>query len=169
MTGNAGFSGSRKIYQIEETRKKLLEHYPKSFFAVFGENSPTLPGEIRGAADRESAADGGVFGALWRLLKRNRLGADFSQRRIPILQQTVEVCETFGLDPYRMESDTCTVWLAEDASGLFEAAKKAGVSCKVIGFTTKGPAIRRTDGASVAYLRRPEPAADPVQTETEQK
>ena len=160
MTGDAGFSGSRKIYQIEETRKKLLEHYPKSFFAVFGENSPLFPSEIRGTADHESAADGGVFGAMWRILKRNRLGADFDQRRIPILQQTVEVCEMFGLDPYRMESETCTVWLAEDASGLFDAAKKAGISCKVIGFTTKGPAIRRTDGAAIAYLRRPVNAGD---------
>jgi len=167
VTGNAGFDGSRKIYQIEDTRKKLLEHYPKSFFAVFGEKYPELPLEIKGTADSESAAEGGVFGAMWRILKRNRLGADFDQRRIPVLQQTIEVCEMFGLDPYRMESENCTVWLAEDASGLFDAAKNAGISCKAIGFTTKGPAIRRMDGASIAYLRRPEKPADPEKTESE--
>jgi len=156
VTGDAGLSGSRKIYQNEDTRKKLLEHYPKSFFAVFGENFPEMPLEIKGVIDRESAADGGVFGAMWRILKRNRLGADFDQRKIPILQQTVEICEMFGLDPYRMESETCAVWLAEDASGLFNAAENEKISCRVIGFTTKGPAIRRTDGAAIAYLRRPE-------------
>lgn len=123
---------------------------------------------MKGATDLEDAAEGGVFGALWRLLKRNRLGADFSQRAIPILQQTVEICETFGLDPYRLESEGCAVWLCEDASGLFEVAKKAGVPCERIGFTAKGPGIRRTDGAAVAYLRRPE-TKETGSSETEEK
>lgn len=157
MTGYAGFSGSRKIYQNEETRKKLLDHYPKSFFTVLGEISPEpFPEPVPGIKDRESALDGGVFGALWRLMKRNCLGAEFSQRAIPVKQQTVEICESFDLDPYRMESEGCILWLAEDPEPLRKKAAAAGVCCVQIGFAHKGSAICRTDGASVAYLRRPE-------------
>jgi len=154
VTGYAGLSGSRTLYLNDETRKKLLDRYPKSFFAVLGEKYESPEAVPAGVRDREDAADGGVFGAMWRLLKRNRLGADFSQREIPLLQQTVEICETFGLDPYRMESAGCAVWLCEDASGLSDAAKAASVPCVRIGFTAKGPGIRRTDGQAVAFLRK---------------
>jgi len=171
VTGHAGESGSRRIYLNEETRKKLLDRYPQSFFVVLGESDsaetelsamPGSPGtndfsKLPGITDSESAREGGVLGALWRLLKRNRLGADYDQRQIPVLQQTIEICETFGLDPYRLEATSCRVYLCEDPGPLYQAARDFSVVCHRIGSSRKGPAIRRIDGAAVAYLRKPEP------------
>lgn len=104
-----------------------------------------------------AAGDGGIFAAMWALLKANRTGAVFSQRSIPILQQTVEVCETFGLDPYRLSAPGCAVWLSSDAGALLDTARAAGIETAVIGHTRKGAGILRTDGPQTAYLRRPEP------------
>ena len=144
VTGGAAESFCRRVYEDPNNRKKLLDRYPKSFFDLYlqekEENAVPLF-----AVDFECAKDGGVFAALWRLLKRNRLGGCFSQRAIPVSQQAIEVCEYFGIDPYRAESDGCYVLLADEV--------REGMT--VIGETEKGPAIRRTDGEAIAYLRRP--------------
>ena len=144
MTGFAGDSSAKKIISDEENMKKLLERYPKSFFSVYtGIQEPDCI--IECAVDSEDASEGGVLAALWRILKRNRKGADFSMRKIPIRQQCIEICEFFGLDPYKENSEGCRVWLlkGEDPRAV------------TIGETSKGPAVRRIDGSTVSYLRRP--------------
>ena len=110
-----------------------------------------------------TADDGGVLAALWHTLKGNyaadgrKYGAEYSLRAIPVLQQTIEICETFGLDPYRLSSASCAVWLTEDAVRLKKLAAAAGLPAEVIGFTKEGAAIIRTDKEEPAFLRRPEP------------
>lgn len=158
ITGFAGESGSRLIYSDKESKKKLLERYPKSFFAVFEEDVPGDPASDpaaftlapANAPDSEDASEGGVFGALWRLLKRNGKGAEFSQRAIPVRQQTIEICEMFSLDPYRLEAAGCRVWLVSDMGAFLKEHPDAFV----IGHTVKGNAIKRTDGETEAYLRK---------------
>ncbi|MCQ2400345.1 MAG: hypothetical protein MJ059_00260 [Lachnospiraceae bacterium] len=153
VTGYVGDSGSRLIYTDKESRKKLLDRYPKSFFGVLEEElseaePPALSPDV--APDFEDSADGGVFGAMWRILKRNRLGAEFSQRAIPVRQQTIEICEMFSIDPYRLESKGCRVWLVSDMGRFLKEYPDA----VTIGHTEKGPAIKRTDGETLAYLRK---------------
>ena len=145
VIGRAAESYCRKVYSDTENRKKLLDRYPQSFFGLYVQEKEEIEAPLF-SVDFESAADGGVYGALWRLLKRNGLGGEFSQREIPVSQQAIEICETFGLDPYRLSSEDCYVCLTGDV--------REGM--KAIGHTEKGPAIRRVDGESIAYLRRPE-------------
>lgn len=106
-----------------------------------------------------AASGGGIYKALWELLHRQRLGASFSQKDIPVRQQTVEICETFDLDPYRLYADGMLLWLTNEGQRLKELWEAAfgGGSAALIGHTKPGPAIERRDGESIAYLRRPEP------------
>lgn len=153
ITGFAGESGSRFVYTDKESRKKLLDRYPKSFFGVLEEINFDEKAEdvsVSAAPDFEDAKEGGVFGAMWRLLKRNNLGAEFSQRAIPVRQQTIEICEMFSLDPYRMESEGCRVWIVSDMGKFLKVYPNA----VTIGHTEKGPAIKRIDGEALAYLRK---------------
>ena len=110
------------------------------------------------AADGLAAdgSDGGVLAALWKVLKNNRKGGMYALRDIPLLQQTVEVCEMYALNPYRLYAPGCRVWLSTDTDVLAKAAATAGVPLSVIGFTSKGVAIRRTDTDADSSLRRPE-------------
>ena len=167
VLGYAGLSGSRKIFEIK--RDEIEKRYCKSFLRVLMERSDSESsvyplvekaldkGLIR---DAEEAREGGVLAALWRLLDRNRLGCEYSMRKIPILQQTVELCEMYGLDPYRLSSEGCMVCLCENERELKAFMEKAGavdIPLHYIGRTEKGKARKRTDGAETAYLRRPEP------------
>ncbi len=101
-------------------------------------------------------AEGGVLAALWRVLKNNNKGGMYALRDIPVIQQTVEVCEMYSLNPYRLYAPGCRVWLSTDTGALAQAAADAGVPLSVIGFTSKGVAIRRTDTDADSSLRRPE-------------
>ncbi len=164
VTGYAGLSGSLTILKNEECREKLLKRYSKSFFGVLENHKEQtaltggLDGLFRSAEAEglaEDAADGGVLSALWRLLKRNHTGGCYSQKAIPVLQQTIEICELFGINPYRLSSAGCRVWLLEDTGLIAGEAAPAGVPLSVIGFTSKGVAIRRTDTEGDSSLRRP--------------
>lgn len=106
---------------------------------------------------RKGCEEGGIFAALWALLHENRLGGAFCQREIPIRQQTVEICEQYGLNPYRLSGKDCAICLCEEGGKLVQKAAEQGLPAAVIGFTEKGPAIRRLDCEETAYLRRPEP------------
>ncbi|MDO4487932.1 MAG: hypothetical protein Q4B67_02415 [Eubacteriales bacterium] len=144
VTGFAGDSNAKNIYLDIEKQKKLLDRYPQSFFGVYrGPDEPSLL--IEKAFDFEECADDGVLGALWRLLKRNNLGGEYSQRAIPVRQQCIEISEFFGINPYQAPSYGCTVWLLKDMDDR----------AAVIGHTAKGPAIKRTDAEVISYLRRP--------------
>lgn len=155
ITGYAGESGSLRIYQNEESKKKLLDRYPKSFFDVWEEKLGSEPdyvtwGHCKGVVSCELCSPGGVYGALWTLLRKEGLGASFSQRLIPVRQQTVEICEMTGADPYRLEAANTCLWLCEDSGPL----KKHFPQAVTIGYTEPGPAIKRIDGAVTAYLRK---------------
>lgn len=101
-------------------------------------------------------SDGGVLAALWKVLKANHKGGRYALRDIPLMQQTVEVCEMYALNPYRLYAPGCRVWLCTDTGALKTAAAAAAVPLSVIGFTSKGVAIKRTDTDADSSLRRPE-------------
>ena len=163
VTGYAGFDGSLTIYQNKECRERLLRNYSKSFLGVLEKQTPQplVPEKLSESAAEglsESAADGGVLAALWRLLKRQRSGGTYALSEIPVLQQTIEICETFALNPYRLSADSCRVWLVEgkDWQRLWEMSAAAGVPFAVIGHTAEGVAIWRTDSEVPSSIRRPE-------------
>ena len=170
MTGCAGLDGSRKIYQHMEYRRKLLMKYSECFFGVLEtgpeEASKSASGdgnrlERRFQKQREeglamASGDGGVLAALWKLLKGRRLGGTYDLSRIPVLQQTIEICEMFELNPYRLYAPSCRIWLAEQPGEILSDAAGAGVPFAVIGYTAGGAAIRRTDTDVPSSLRRPE-------------
>ena len=164
VTGYAGLEGSTILYDNQTFREKLLSRYAESFFDILrNEQVNTQPEGLNQLFLREKeqgragdASEGGVLSALWRVLKARRLGGTYSQKDIPVLQQTIETCEMFALNPYRLHAPGCRVWLSEDTDQIFREAAPAGVPLRVIGFTSKGAVIKRTDAAGESSLRRPE-------------
>ncbi|MDO4265821.1 MAG: AIR synthase [Eubacteriales bacterium] len=172
VIGYAGLSGSREIYAREPFRSALKKRYPARFLKALEpepqDGAGTEEAERVRALFQEAgvlrehvseAREGGVFAALWRLLKQNGFGAAFCQQKIPLRQQTVELCEQYAVSPYRLSSAGCFVCLSEEGERLCRMAEDAGLPAAVIGSTERGPAIRRVDGEETAYLRRPEPDA----------
>ena len=76
--------------------------------------------------------------------------------KIPIRQDTVEICEFYSIDPYKMISSGSMLIAAKDGAALVEALEKEGIHAAVIGKTTeKKSRIVHYDGQD-KYLGAPD-------------
>ena len=82
--------------------------------------------------------EGGVYGALWELAAVNGVGLVVDLKRIPVRQETIEVCEFFDLNPYELMAGGSLLIVTPDGRGLVQALENAGVPAAVIGHTTQG-------------------------------
>ena len=82
--------------------------------------------------------EGGIFGALWEMAEASGVGLEIDLKKIPIRQETVEVCEFFGVNPYLLISSGCMLMAAQDGNHLVRELEKAGIKATIIGKATAG-------------------------------
>ena len=116
-------------YLIEEAQE--FDRY----LSVLPEAATAVKSGVRAMHD---VTEGGIFGALWELAESAGVGLEIDLKKIPIRQETVEVCEFFGLNPYQLVSGGCMLMAAEDGNTLSGELKKAGIQATVIGKATVG-------------------------------
>ncbi|MDY6287601.1 MAG: AIR synthase related protein [Lachnospiraceae bacterium] len=100
---------------------------------------------------------GGIFGALWEFVDAAGVGLDVDIRRIPIRQETVEICEFFDVNPYEALSGGSLLIASDNGEETVRILREAGISATVIGRTTEGPQRILHNGEEVRYLDRPQP------------
>ena len=59
-------------------------------------------------------------------------------KKIPIRQETVEICEYFDVNPYKILSGGCLLIATEDGNGLVMELEKANIPAVIIGKATDG-------------------------------
>lgn len=91
-----------------------------------------------GTAAMHNAGDGGIFGALWELAERFGLGLTAWLKTIPIKQETIEVCEFLGVNPYQLNCGGMLIMITDDGPGLMRELGKINVYGTVIGKMTAG-------------------------------
>ena len=67
----------------------------------------------------------------------------------------MEICEEFGLNPYRLYSRDCGVLAAPNGGRLAERLQREGIPAAVIGRVKRGIAREILSEEGVAYLERP--------------
>lgn len=91
-----------------------------------------------GVSAMHDVTEGGIFGALWEMAEASGVGLEIDMKKIPIRQETVEVCEFFGLNPYQLISSGCMLMAAADGNALVRALECAGIPAAVIGKAVDG-------------------------------
>lgn len=144
-------------------RERLLERYPRWLVeeaAGFGRYLSVLPeaevGMRFGPCAMHDASEGGIFGALWELAEGAGAGLEIDMRKLPVRQETVEICECCGVNPYELLSGGCLVMAAEDGAGLAAELKKEGIPAAVVGKITAGNDRLLVNGDEVRYMDRPQ-------------
>ena len=66
------------------------------------------------------------------------VGLEIDLKKIPIRQETVEICNFLDLNPYELVSGGSLLIAAENGNDLVEAMEKTGIRAAVIGKTTDG-------------------------------
>ena len=165
MAGYAGFAGTVKIGA--EKRDFLKTRFSPMFLRCLDETEPYSVEQWIKREQKEEhcsftayeyAGEGGVLAALWNLSGIFNAGIDADLRRMPVRQVTVEVCELFELNPYRLYSGNCAV-LASDRGGLLvRRLREEGIPAGVIGNVAEGSARQIRHGQEGAgFLERPRP------------
>lgn len=111
--------------------------------------------EALGATEWEEAGEGGIYTALWNLSGAYGTGFSVDLRKVPVKQGTIEVCERFGLNPYRLLSDGCVVLVSDNGGGLVRCLEAEGTAAAVVGEVRAGIAREITYGEVRGFMERP--------------
>lgn len=142
--------------------EQMTARYPLYFIeeaASFGKYISVLP-EAQIAADKGVSAmhdvsEGGIFRALWEIAESAGTGLNVDLKKIPIRQETVEVCEFFQISPYELLSGGSLIMVADDGEGLTEALLEAGIPAAVVGKLTAGNDRVIVNEEETRFLDRP--------------
>ena len=126
-----------------EKEEELRTRYAQPFIdnaKVFRQMMSIIPEAAvavkSGASAMHDVSEGGVFGALWELAESAGVGLEIDLKKIPIRQETIEICEFFDLNPYKLLSGGSLLIATEDGNGLVMELEKADIPAVIIGKAT---------------------------------
>ena len=82
--------------------------------------------------------EGGFLSALWKMAEASEVGLEADFRKVPIRQETIEICEFFNLNPYQLISSGSMLIGTDHGSQLVDALAKEGIHAAVIGKAVEG-------------------------------
>lgn len=131
LIGHVGVLGTCKIRKEKESQ--ILEHFPGAIIdridAMEKPDLDRVPCEFF-----VPVLEKGLFGALWELKTQYKQGFMVWLDKVLLHQETVELCEYFGLNPYTLLSGFCAVAAGDDKTQ--KALKDRGLLFYKIGYTT---------------------------------
>lgn len=146
-----------------DCRERMRKRFPASLLARTDlppeELSVLKAAEIaaaEGAGYMVNLSDGGFMAGLWELSKKAERGLDIDLKKVPLLQETIEITEFAGVNPYLMKSEGCLLITARDGDRMAERLMEEGIFASKIGFLndTKDKIIR--NGDEIRHLDRPQ-------------
>jgi hydrogenase maturation factor len=127
----------------KEKTTELRSRFPQPFIdkaKVFDQMMSVIPeaavASKLGVCAMHDVSEGGVFGALWELAECADVGLEIDLKKIPVRQETIEICEFFDINPYKMMSGGSLLMATEDGNALVRELEKVGISATVIGKAT---------------------------------
>ena len=138
-----GLEGTSII--AKEKAKELAARYPlgmiqdaqkfDQFLSVLPEAAVAVKSGVSAMHD---VTEGGIFGALWELAESSGVGLEIDLKKIPVKQETIEICEFFDINPYELISSGCMLMASKEGTALLRDLEKAGIHASLIGKATKG-------------------------------
>ena len=133
------------VILAKERERELLGRYATTFIdrskdldAYISVLSEAAVAARSGVSAMHDITEGGIFGALWEMAEASGVGLEIDLKKIPVRQETIEICEFFGLNPYELISGGSMLMAAEDGNQLVHELEKAGIPAAVIGKAMAG-------------------------------
>ncbi len=129
----------------KEKEEELLTRFAPSFLKqakAFDQMLSVLPEAMiareHAVAAMHDVTEGGIFGALWEMAEASGVGLEIDLKKIPVRQETIELCEFFDINPYELISSGCMLMAAADGNTIVRELEKAGIHAVVAGKATAG-------------------------------
>ena len=161
VTGWIGLEGSAVL--AREKRDDLITRYPAPF--VDGAAAFLDYLDIRRQAEVirnikscsvHDVSGGGIMAALWEFSERAGCGLKADLKKIPIKQETIEICEFFGINPYMLLSGGALLLACDDGEKAVGDLEEAGISAAIIGSLHEGKDKLIKNDDEMSYLQLPQ-------------
>lgn len=177
MAGYTALSGSAAVIGME--RERLQERLPEELLEATevryaklvqvmnrlaaekqGEEpilAPTERGAFAGVGISAwyPMGEGGVLNALWDMAHQWNIGFTVRLKGLPVRQESIEVCEILGLNPYYLQSENSFLIAADHGSRLCQNLAKLDIPAAIIGVLTESNDKVLIHDDTVSHLNRP--------------
>lgn len=136
----------RTLIDNAESMKEMLSIIPEAAVAVLS--------DIKSMHD---LSEGGIFGGLWELAQRENIGLKVNMKSIPVKQETIEICEFFGLNPYQLLSSGSLLVITSDGKNLVNRLQEQNIPAAIIGKVTDNNDRIVINEDEVRFLDLPKP------------
>ncbi|MGN1205749.1 MAG: AIR synthase-related protein [Eubacterium sp.] len=167
MTKWAGAYAAAELAFLQ--KKSLVQHFPTVYVEeamqylteeVAGESLFSVYEEMRyalqfGAKAFHNVSKSGIFGSLWELAEMSGTGLEIDLEAIPVRQESIEICEQYGENPYEIDSLGSLLIGTEKGGELVRILRQNGIPAAVIGRVTKGNDRMIRHGEETRFLTPP--------------
>ena len=136
LIGFVGLKGSLDILRNNET--ELKERFPRSFL----NQMKNLESLLFWLEDTDALDDstrvyplgsGGIYTTLWQVCQDFHVGHVVDVSKISICQETIEICEYYRLNPYRIDSEGCYLIFTHNPKEITRQFEKQKMKVAIIG------------------------------------
>lgn len=155
-----GLEGTARL--ADKNREQLLAHYPAylveeaagfdKYLSIIHEAATAMKS---GVCAMHDVSEGGIFAALWELAEAAGVGLTIDMKKIPLRQETVEVCELLNVNPYELLSGGCLIMTTQDGTGLVAALEAEQIPAVIVGKITDSNDRLILNEDEVRYMDRP--------------
>ena len=161
LTKWIGLEGTAML--AEEKAQKICSRYPAHmveeaahFMNYLSVASEAAVAAKSGASAMHDISGGGVFAALWEMAEGAGTGLEVDLKKIPVKQETIEICEFFEINPYQLISGGSLLIAAEDGKEMVRKLQEEGIPAVVIGRLTDGNDRIIINEEETRYLEMPQ-------------
>ena len=155
-----GLAGTSILAKKEQ--KKLEERLPLYIVengilfykdvSVLGESRIAMEVGVSGMHD---VSRGGIFSALWELAEKGNVGIEVDLKKIPVRQETIEICEVLGVNPYELYGAGSLIIVSDKGNQLLHELEKQQIPAAIVGKITEENGKVVLNGEEIRYLDRP--------------
>lgn len=109
-----------------------------------------------GGCTMHDISEGGVFAALWEMAEGAGVGLTIDMKKLPLRQETVEVCEFCNVNPYELRSGGSLIIASPEGTAVVEALAAEGIPAVIVGRFTDSNERLILNEDEVRYMDRPQ-------------
>lgn len=156
----AGYAGLLGTSFIAVQKAEMLKKRYRASFVEAAEdcfaNAAPLPDFLWDEAVSlwsAPAEEGGIYRALWTLMEPLPFGFTVELLDIPLRTETIELCNTFDLNPYELLSGKCMALICRRPQQTLRRLQEAGCIAAIVGEITEGNEKRVNYKGGSLHLR----------------
>lgn len=161
LTGHLGLDGMKVIMEKKET--DLKKRYAPAFLGEAKRQISREPEYTKEQVEALTQAavfplgEGGIFTGLWNLAAELETGIVTDLKKFSLLQETIEICERYRINPYQLRSRGCYLVVTDDETAVRNRLEERGIPCAVIGELINNNDKIIQNGEDIRYIDRPGP------------